>query len=112
MAGVSRGVACSRCGASAPLPDDLRVPTFTCAFCQQTLSTAAYAGKDVVSAEQMRAHFAGLMANPLATPAPSVQFTNTRTEPRPCVHCGVALQVPLDMRTKVVACSACGRTEP
>jgi hypothetical protein len=109
---VARGVTCSRCGASTPLPDDVRVPTFACAFCHETLSTAAYAGSDVVSAEQMRAHFAGLMDNRGAPQAPQVQFTNTRTEPRPCVHCGVVLQVPLDMRAKTVACAACGRTEP
>jgi DNA-directed RNA polymerase subunit RPC12/RpoP len=88
------------------------VPTFACAYCHEPLSTAAYAGRDVVSAEEMRAHFAGLLANPGATPAPQPVFVNTRTEPRPCVHCGAALQVPLDMRAKTVACPACGRTEP
>lgn len=38
------GVTCSRCGASTPLPDDLRTPTFSCAFCHGELQAAAYAG--------------------------------------------------------------------
>jgi DNA-directed RNA polymerase subunit RPC12/RpoP len=106
---MAQGVTCSRCGAGTPLPDDLRTPAFECAYCHAQLSTAAYAGKDVVSAEQMRAQ----MTNPRAAqPATPHAFINTRTQAAPCVHCGVVLQVPLDMRAKTVDCPACKRVEP
>jgi DNA-directed RNA polymerase subunit RPC12/RpoP len=95
------------------MPDDLLVPTFQCAYCHEQLSTAAYAGRDVVSAEEMRVHLAGLMTNPRAAgPAPRVAFTNTRTHPATCVHCHAALLVPLDMRAKTVECPGCRRVEP
>lgn len=109
---MARGVTCGRCGAATPMPDNLLVPTFQCAYCHEQLSTAAHAGRDVVSAEEMRVHLAGLMTHPRAAgPAPRFEFTNTRTHPAACVHCGAALLVPLDMRAKTVECPGCRRVE-
>jgi hypothetical protein len=53
---MGRGVACSKCGATTPLPDDLRTPTFSCAYCGDSLATAAYAGRSAVSADEMRGY--------------------------------------------------------
>ena len=64
-----RGVTCSACGAATPLPDDLLVPTFACAFCHATLTTADYAGEAAVSADALVGHIERLAADPKAAMA-------------------------------------------
>ena len=60
----------------------------------------------------MRVHLAGVMTGHRpAGPAPPFDFVYTRTHPASCVHCGAAVLVPLDMRTKSFECPGCRRVE-
>ncbi|MBN8609598.1 MAG: hypothetical protein J0L92_03385 [Deltaproteobacteria bacterium] len=115
-----RGVTCSACGASTPLPDDLRVATFTCAFCRATLETARYAGKQAVTADVLTAHLEGVVANPQqamqdmkdGVRAPVFEDENQATRAAACTRCGGRLAVPLNLRIHQVTCGACGATHP
>lgn len=114
---MGQGVSCLSCGASTPLPDDLRVPTFTCAYCQATLQTASYAGASAVSADALVGHMQRAMASPetaVASMKDAPRFaggdTNTRT--MACRRCGGALAVSLDVEVPTVTCPACHDTAP
>jgi DNA-directed RNA polymerase subunit RPC12/RpoP len=111
---MGHGVACGRCGASTPLPDDLRVPSFRCAYCGAELATSAYVGKDIASAEQVREHFRAIVADPrhvAQTPMPRFESTNAATRASTCRHCGAPVAVPLDLRAKTFECPACKKTD-
>lgn len=115
-----RGVTCPQCGATTPLPDDLLVPTFACAFCHATLATADFAGTAAVSADALVGHLEKLAADPKAAMAHHEE--SVRTAPRfdggsrehregKCVHCQATVAVPLDLEVRELTCGACGRTQ-
>jgi ribosomal protein L37E len=107
---MSRGVECRQCGASTPLPDDLRVPTFTCAFCHRELRTADYAGEMARGAAEMGAFFQRVLERPHDVgQAPRLPTANrAATRPSTCRRCGAAVSVSLDLRVHDVTCAACG----
>ncbi len=113
-----RGVTCSACGASTPLPEDLTTPTFSCAFCRATLETARYAGKQAVTADVLTAHLEGVRANPQqamqdmrdGVRAPVFEDENQATRAAACTGCGAQIAVPLNLRVHQVRCAACGVT--
>lgn len=112
-----QGVACTSCGASTPLPDDLRTPTFQCAFCKATLSTAHYAGVSAVSADALHAHMRQHIAQPPADviaairSAPKFEGQSTETRAMPCKRCGGSVGVPLDLTVRQLTCGGCGATQ-
>jgi DNA-directed RNA polymerase subunit RPC12/RpoP len=111
---MGRGVACGRCGASTPLPDDIRVPSFRCAYCGVELATSAYVGREIASAEAMRQHFQAIAKDPreaMQSPAPRLEGGNRETRESRCRRCGAPVQVPLDLHARAVACGACGHTD-
>jgi len=113
-----RGVTCSSCGASTPLPDDLRTLTFACAFCRATLETARYAGQQAVTADVLRAHLESVVANPQqamqdmkdGVRAPVFEDENREVRDAACLSCGAPVKVPMALRVRDVTCGACGRT--
>lgn len=114
---MGKGVRCPSCGGSTPLPDDLRVPTFACAFCRAPLETAAFAGKGQVSAEGLARHLEGLLdmtasdAMAGAQTLTPLEDRNLATRDASCLLCGGAVRVPLALEEKVFACDACGREQ-
>jgi len=126
---MGRGVDCSRCGASTPLPDDLRQPTFRCGACGAELSTAAFAGASAVSADALVGHVRAAVAgraDPAATPrfdgggsggpgafdpagqiAGNQALARLRAEGVRCGGCGGLNPVPDDGSVQVV-CRFCG----
>lgn len=111
-----RGVRCHACGATTPLPDDLRIPTFGCAFCKATLDTASYAGRAAVSADALVGHMQVAIASPMPLSekianAPRFEGGSRATRGEPCKRCGQALAVPLDVEIHQVTCAACGVTQ-
>src|ERR1700722_14425344 len=105
---MGHGVACSKCGASTPLPDDLRLPTFQCAFCGEQLATAAYAGRSALSADEMREHLLKVVSGGSASgPVTHFEQHSTATRPGTCVHCGRPIKVPLDLQARTVDCPSC-----
>lgn len=109
------GVVCAHCGASTPLPEDLRVPTFTCRFCGTELSTEKHAGTGAVRVDEMHAFFQTIVEEPSAlasTKAPVLVHGDGGTREAPCVHCGARVVVPLTITMPTVRCDACGRIEP
>ncbi len=111
------GVTCTFCGASTPLPDDLRVPAFACAFCKATLRTADYAGSAAVSADGLIGYLQESFANPetaieRAQHAPRFEGGDTNTRPAPCLRCGETLAVPLDLQVSTVTCPGCKSPQP
>jgi hypothetical protein len=110
---MGRGVECKACGASTPLPDDLRVPTFQCAFCNAQLQTVAYVGETAQAADEMRAFFQRAVQTPndLGV-APKLPTANRgASRPSRCRKCGGAIDVSLDMRVHQVTCGACGHAD-
>jgi hypothetical protein len=112
---TNRGVTCPRCGGSTPLPHDLRVPTFECAFCHATLQTAAYAGQAAVSADALLGHIGAVVSAPAhaaahAQAAPRFQGGSSEHRPAQCRACGGAVAVPLDLQVRTFGCPTCGRT--
>ncbi|MGE0792421.1 MAG: hypothetical protein AB7S26_42495 [Sandaracinaceae bacterium] len=109
------GVVCGSCGASTPLPDDLRVPTFACQYCRAELRTIDYAGEGAVRVDEMRAYFEDVRKRPYdldqVASAPKLVHGGDATRTMPCVHCGAALEVPLNVTVPKVTCTACGREE-
>ena len=104
---------CTHCGASTPLPDDVRVPTFQCQYCRAELETVAYAGLGAVRAEAMKAALDDAARGVAPTERPQQLVHGTAgTRGMPCAHCGAALAVPLDVTVPRVTCAACGRVEP
>jgi DNA-directed RNA polymerase subunit RPC12/RpoP len=113
MATPRKGVTCSHCGASTPLPDDLRTPRFECQYCHTVLETVAYAGLGAVRAEEMRAVLDGIARGEVPTSTPQrLVHGGDGTRDLPCVHCKATLAVPLHIETSTVTCAACGRVEP
>lgn len=115
---MDRGVTCTACGASTLLPEDLRVPTFSCSYCKATLQTAAYAGAGAVSADALMAHMRQQIASPprdvreAIASAPKFQGGSTETRPGTCVGCRAPVQVPLDLSVRQLRCGACGLDQP
>ena len=114
---VGRGVTCHRCGASTPLPDDLRVPVFACAFCRAELTTASYAGAAAVSADALLGHIGQVIdgAVPVAqgaATAPRFQGGSTETRAATCQHCAAPIAVPLNVEVRELTCAGCGRVQP
>jgi hypothetical protein len=113
-----RGVTCPHCGASTPLPEDLRTPTFQCAFCKSVLETARFAGQAAVSADAVIGYMSEAIAakrvpdaDSIAT-APRFEEENAATRPAACLACGAPVQVPLNLRVHHLTCGACGRSQP
>jgi DNA-directed RNA polymerase subunit RPC12/RpoP len=105
-------VACAQCGASTPLPEDLRVPTFACRYCGHELSTEAVAGEGAVRVDEMRAFFNAVVESPHAIPtAPKLVHGDGGTRDAKCAHCGAAISVPLTITKKTVRCGGCGKEE-
>lgn len=101
------------CGASTPLPSDLRTPTFPCRFCNANLETAAITGDSLRSADAVVGHIQSLAASPRAgAKAPQFIDGNTGFHPDSCKRCGKAVSVPLDLHIHSVRCDACGSTQP
>jgi hypothetical protein len=111
---MGRGVECKACGASTPLPDDLRIPTFSCAFCHAQLQTVAYVGETAQAADEMRAFFQRVVHSPDAIGTAPRLPTANRDETRPgkCRRCGGAIAISLDLRVHQVTCGACGHVDP
>ena len=115
-----RGVTCSQCGASTPLPEDLTTPTFSCTFCRAVLETRQYAGAQAVTADVLGAHLRGVAADPQkamqdlrdGVRAPVFEDENHATRAAACTACGAAIAVPLNLRVHHVTCNACGKTHP
>lgn len=109
------GVVCTQCGASTPLPEDLRVATFACQFCRAELSTASYAGVGAVRVDEMRAFFNAVVEAPSALKSiqpPKLVHGDGGTREGKCAHCGAPLAIPLTITTHSVTCASCGKTEP
>lgn len=111
---MSRGVTCSRCGASTPLPDDLTVPSFACAFCHAVLETAAYAGQAAVSADALLGYVGAALESGVGAPESAPRFEGGSTSPRAasCRHCAAPVEVPLDVSVRELSCAGCGRRQP
>lgn len=113
-----RGVTCPHCGASTPLPDDLRTPTFPCAFCKTVLETARFAGQAAVSADAVVGYMSEAIASKRMPDADSIasaprfEEENQASRPAACLACGAQVQVPLNLRVHHLTCGACGRTQP
>jgi hypothetical protein len=108
------GVTCSHCGASTPLPADLRIATFQCTYCHGELSTAKYAGVGAVRVDEMGAYLdavldAGTVEGHVA---PKLVHGTAGFREHPCAGCKAPLQVPLDVTINKVTCGACGRVDP
>ena len=113
---MGRGVTCHRCGASTPLPDDLRVAAFACAFCRAELATASYGGAAAVSADALLGHIGHVIGGnvPLAqaaAAAPRFQGGSTDARAATCQHCAAPIAVPLDLSIRELTCDGCGRTQ-
>lgn len=118
---MGQGVTCAACGASTPLPDDLTVASFACAYCKATLQTAMYAGASAVSADALLGHIEGVMAAPpgggealRAAIAASPRFHQGDDGQRlmPCKGCNAETAVPLDVTVSRFACARCARVWP
>lgn len=105
------GVKCSTCGASTPLPSDLRVPTFECQYCHARLETAKYAGEGAVRVDEMGAFMnAALDAGTTdGLVAPKLVHGTAGFQKHPCFACKTELDVPLNVTISMVTCPACGR---
>ncbi len=105
------GVKCSQCGASTPLPRDLRIPTFECQYCHAQLVTANYAGEGAVRVDEMGAYLgAALDAGTTdGLVAPKLVHGTAGFRPLPCFACKAEVQVPLAITINTVACPSCGR---
>lgn len=107
------GVTCPQCGASTPLPGDLRVPTFTCAFCHTELRTRDFSGEGLRSADALLGHLEAAMAGATpSTPAPSFASAPAGTRASRCTRCSAAVDVPMDLRVHRLVCPACGLDQP
>ena len=109
-----QGIACPRCGASTPLPDDLRSPTFACGFCHGELRTADFAGPAAVSADALLEHVRSAMANPgasnlrdVARSAPRFQDHSAGSRPAVCLRCHGPVEIPLDLHQRKFVCPGC-----
>lgn len=107
------GVKCSTCGASTPLPSDLRIPTFECAYCHAQLETAAYAGVGAVRVDEMGAYMNAVLDSGTTDGhvAPKLVHGTAGFRAMPCFACKAEVQVPLDVTITKVTC-ACGREAP
>lgn len=113
---MARGIQCPQCGASTPLPDDLRVPTFQCAFCQTSLPTAKFAGAAAVSADALVGFIGTLAEDPRAAmanihEAPRFDGGSRELRAMTCMRCSASVQVPLDLQVREFACEGCGVTQ-
>ena len=112
---MANGVVCHHCGATTPLPSDLRASAFSCRYCHATLETARYAGSAAVSADVLAAHMQEIIENPPpegfdSVPAPRFeQSFGTKLEI--CGLCGQQVRVPLDLQVSAFNCTSCGRTQ-
>ncbi len=102
---------CSQCGASTPLPADLRAPTFHCAYCNAELSTAAYAGVGAVRVDEMGAFFNAVVETGTAEGhvAPKLVHGTAGMRRMPCFACKTEIDIPLDVTISKVTCTSCGR---
>lgn len=113
---MSRGVRCPQCGASTPLPDDLRVPTFQCAFCQTVLDTAKFAGEAAVSADELVGFLGNVVADPRAAmarihEAPRFEGGSREFRSMTCQRCSAPVEVPLDLQVREFRCEGCASTQ-
>ena len=113
---VERGVTCHRCGASTPLPADLRVPVFGCAFCGAEIETAAVVGREAVSADALHHHVAGAAAHrsdlrEFVRSAPRFEGGSAGFRGARCLRCDAPVEVPLDVTVHQFTCGACGSAE-
>lgn len=107
---MEAGVTCAHCGGQTPLPEDLRVPTFTCRYCKQPLETVRYAGESVQVDHQMA--FAdeamdgvfNFFSNPGVMPIANVMPDVVR----PCRRCGQPVTMSLMFQDAAANCSHCG----
>jgi hypothetical protein len=99
------------------LPDDLRAPTFQCAYCKATIQTASVASAEVVSADALLGHMADAIANPSediaasVARAPKVVHGTAGFRDAQCKGCGAPVQVPLDVTVHRFECGGCKRTQ-
>ncbi|MBX3227028.1 MAG: hypothetical protein KIT84_41275 [Labilithrix sp.] len=109
---MGRGVTCRQCGASTPLPDDLRVPSFACQYCRAQLVTAAYAGAAAVSADALLGHVGAAMRGERTDAAPRFEGSRSAaTRAAECRHCRAPVAVPLDVTVHTFRCAPCGREQ-
>lgn len=114
---AERGIHCTSCGASTPLPDDLRVPTFACRFCHAVLETRRFAGSAASSADALLGHMQAAIAQPPADvlasidAAPRFQGGGGNTRAERCKECGADVAVPLDVEVHTFSCGGCGREQ-
>jgi hypothetical protein len=99
------------------LPDDLRAPSFQCAFCRSPLATAAFVGSDIARAEQMRDFFRGVVANPQAPPAPPPRDERAVAAMRADFAGEIQRQIAgnqalAKLRAEGVPCHRCGARNP
>lgn len=101
------------------MPDDLRTPTFACAFCRGELRTADYAGAAAVSADALLGHVRAAVAMPSAEhaieagrSAPRFQETNRATRAARCLRCAGPVEVPLDLYQNQLTCPGCHAVQP
>lgn len=108
------GVTCTHCGASTPLPADLRVATFACTYCHGELETATFAGIGAVRVDEMGAFLNDALAAGTADGlvAPTLVHGTAGFRTLPCSTCKAPLEVPLDVTIGKVTCGACNRTFP
>lgn len=109
---TERGVTCPHCGASTPLPSDLRTPTFACAFCHATLETARFAGDAAVSADALGGYLRGGVEHKgpvedFIRAAPKFQGDNRESRDAACLRCQSALKVPMDLTVRTLTCPSC-----
>lgn len=111
-----RGITCTHCGGSSPVPADLRTPSFPCAFCGTILSTTAVAGHAAVSADGTIANLREAVTRPVSPEAvarmPVYRERPSHVRAAKCHHCGADVAVPLDLHEKELVCAACQRRQP
>jgi len=113
----SRGVSCPACGASTPLPADLRTPTFVCLFCKASLETARFAGAAAVSADALAGYIRGAASGErpveqVVREAPRFEGESTATRASHCTRCKAPVLVPMALTVRSLTCAACGAAQP
>lgn len=111
---MDQSVTCTGCGASTPLPSDLRVPTFACSFCKRELATGSFAGKEAVSVDALVAHVRAQVEAPGSVQGPAPRFDGQSKETRAsaCLRCKALVGVPLDLTVHTLRCAGCGYEQP
>jgi len=109
---MGKPITCHRCGASTPLPDDLRVARFACRYCGTQLETERYAGPEAVAVDRLGAHMDAVYAGESpGGPFPIVDLGVEDFRDMACKRCGQPVRVPLSVDRYELRCESCGTSQ-